>query len=530
MIYAILLLCCCKEKPIPEILDEKPIPEILDEKPEEKEIPEADVTHLPTWSSPKSVQITPNMKAITLTTSDSGRMAFGYRNGWRLENGEPHPLEHPPLLMAWSADGQQLGILSSGSTGYDLLIFLVDDPTQMKRVSFELPAPDTSGDYPDPTPNYLGHIPAAGGWMVDGSLGAHIITDTLVTPFQCEAQYAGCRFYRDAFHSNSGGGYGSGYGIAVINDSSFAPLWDDELKVIEGALSVPLPCPAQSAVWHSGWNNLVVQCISHGSGALHLLDSRTGESRSSLQLGTGISGLGLVAPNTVVALERGNLLRWSPDGVERLHTDPAAKKGCSAMLSASQELEPLAESLADNGQKWVIGPAIGKRWTKDPAKLALVDLGNCTVRSFDIPGQLILNNTPIWLAKQRAFLAEINQDGRYGPAVIPVDSPDSWKYLFDENIDPTQYSVSEDGAHLVIGHYKWVRFFNITTDSITQLNAWPESAAVMACPDNFVRQVKDRSHWVVHQSNGTPVAVLQTRENRIECPMPDGTTPNVDLE
>ena len=84
-----------------------------------------------------------------------------------------------------------------------------------------------------------------------------------------------------------------------------------------------------------------------------------------------------------------------------------------------------------------------------------VDMQMCSMEVKDIRGQLALNTSPIWLEKQRSFLAEINDKKRYGPALIDVDAPTSWTYLFEENVDPGLYKIS--GDVLGIGTYEWTR-------------------------------------------------------------------------
>lgn len=463
--------------------------------PTSRETPEVDITERSVWSAEEPKEMAKISVARLLATSRYGQLAFGYRDAWRIEEGELRSLDSPPLLMAWSYEGDQLGIVSQEYNGYQLRVHDAKTHQEIARHDFSLPKPNTRGTYPDPTPMHLVHAPKEGGWAVLGTLGRFIISPRGATEAKHTLQ----------FKDISGDEY----------------LDERSGKLITDSIRLQSPCQnkVSDAAWHSEWKRLAVRCTSHGKSTLHLIDMSSGTVKRSLDLGVGISAVGLVDSETVVALERGGLLRWHTDGVERLPTDPKAESGCLAKLAASSVLEPLSASSMDNGSVWVIGPSVGGRWSNAPWKIAKVDTATCDVTAEEGLGQLTLNNSPLWLPNQRAFVAEISQNERYGPALLSVDDPSEWRYILEENSDPNDYSLSSDGQYLAIGGYEWVKVFSITTNDLSLVTTLPSGDEILACPDTISRLLYKQNKWIVHSPSGEALAVIDSTNERIGCPI-----------
>ena len=120
---------------------------------------------------------------------------------------------------------------------------------------------------------------------------------------------------------------------------------------------------------------------------------------------------------------------------------------------------------------------------------------------------------------REAFIAEIIDEDRYGPAMVSVDAPESWRYFFDENVDPKAYSISSDGLLMAVDATDWTKVIEFSTDGWATTASLPASGQVLACPDSINRLVYEHKQWLVHSPTGEAIGRIDSSHSPIACPM-----------
>jgi len=489
ILFSLLMSCVNpSEKPSPTLLSSTELPVV------KEKIPEVDSSKLPIWSAKELPAPEVNRQAHLMATSSEGKLVFAYTDGWRVGEGEVRPLDTTPILLSWSASGENVGMVMKEYQSYKLRVYDVKTGA-VDTMAFELPEPDRRGNYPNPTPRSLVHFPEHGGWAVSGTLGIFIVSSKGAVETAEPWEYRDLSGSRRAYAQNR---------KIHFEDNDF----------------IAVDCQITDLSWSSHFNRVAIQCVKSGGNSLQLIEASTGKILRSLELGIGVSGVGLLNENTVVGLERGAFFRSDSQGIQRQSTDPEAKPGCSAWLAASELIEPLGVSAENNLNMWVIGHEIGGRFGSNPWKQIRVDMKTCAIESVDVSGKLTLNSTPIWLEGMRAFVAEISSDTRYGPALVPVDRPNSWKYIFEQNLDPNDYALSPDGSLLGVGTFDMIQLFGVDESGLKPKATLPPAGKLALCSDTISRLVHSKRQWIVHRPDGEAVGVVNSKAPRIGCPEP----------